>query len=136
MREVEVARVLRASRPMVVRALDPASIVEYEGSFEVVDVGESGDATVVTATAGRMLELVYRFEPLEDGYHYVSTREEGPFDHMETWLTVADVDDGTRVTARSEVSIDLPVPFSDRIAGWKRRGELERLLSNLAAEVE
>lgn len=136
MREVEVARVVRASRPMVERALDPAAIVEFEGSFEVRDVSQEGEATVVTATGGRMLELAYRFEPAEDGFHYVSTRDEGPFDHMETWLEVDDDAEGTRVTARSQVSIGLPLPFSDRIAAWKRRGELERLLSNLAAEVE
>lgn len=136
MREVAVERVLRASRPIVERALSPAAVVEFEGSFDVRDVEESGDATVVTATGGRVMELAYRFEPAGDGYHYVSTREEGPFDHMETWLTVEEAREGTRVVARSEVSLGLPLPFSDRIAAWKRKGELRRLLSNLAAEVE
>jgi hypothetical protein len=39
------------------------------------------------------------------------------------------------VTARSAVSLGLPVPaLTDRVAAWKRRGELERLLDGLAAE--
>jgi hypothetical protein len=53
---------------------------------------------------------------------------------MTTDLTVAAEDEGSRVTARSAVSLGLPVPaLTDRIATWKRQGELKRLLDALAA---
>jgi len=53
---------------------------------------------------------------------------------METWLTVAPEDEGSRVSMRSAVSLGVPLPFADRIAAWKRAGELERALDRLASE--
>lgn len=135
MREVSVERVVSASPPVVRRRLDPTTLVEYEGSFEVVDSREEDDATLVTAAAGG-LEFTLRFEPREDGYHYTQEGESGPFDAMETWVETAPVDDGrrTRVTLRSAVSLGLPLPgVTDRVAAWKRRGELDRALDALAA---
>ena len=50
MREVEVSRFVRATPAEVERALTPAAVVEYEGSFSVVDSDEQADgSTVVTA---------------------------------------------------------------------------------------
>ncbi|MFB6169476.1 MAG: SRPBCC family protein [Haloferacaceae archaeon] len=137
MREVSVERVVDASPPVVRRRLDPAALVEYEGSFEVVDSRRKDGATLVTAAAGG-LELALRFEPRENGYYYTQEGEAGPFDTMETWVETVPVDDerGTRVTLRSAVSLGLPVPaVTDRIAAWKRRGELDRALDALAADV-
>jgi hypothetical protein len=52
---------------------------------------------------------------------------------MTTDLTVEAEDEGSRVTARSAVSLGLPVPaLTDRLATWKRREELTRLLDALA----
>jgi carbon monoxide dehydrogenase subunit G len=136
-REVSAERVLSASTPVVRRRLDPATLVEYEGSFEVVDVRDEGETTVVRA-AGGGLELALRFEPRDDGYHYTQEGEAGPFDAMETWVTV--VPDGgrrTRVALRSRVSLGLPLPgLTDRVAAWKRRGELRRALDRLAADLD
>ena len=53
---------------------------------------------------------------------------------METWLTVEPENEGSRVSMRSRVSLDVPLPFSDRIAAWKRAGELDRALARLAAD--
>ena len=36
---------------------------------------------------------------------------------------------------RSSVSLNLPLPFADRIAAWKRRGELQRAIDELAESV-
>jgi hypothetical protein len=136
-REVSVERVVDASPPVVRGRLDPAALVEYEGSFAVVDSRRADGATLVTAAAGG-LELTLRFEPREDGYYYTQEGEAGPFAAMETWVETAPVDDGrgTRVTLRSAVSLGLPLPaVTDRIAAWKRRGELDRALDALAADV-
>ncbi|MFB6108620.1 MAG: SRPBCC family protein, partial [Haloplanus sp.] len=64
---------------------------------------------------------------------YTQEGAAGPFDAMETRLVVAAADEGARVTARSSVSLGLPLaPVTDRVAAWKRRGELRRLLDTLA----
>jgi ligand-binding SRPBCC domain-containing protein len=132
MREVEVSRFVRATPTAVERVLTPATVVESEGSFTVRDVTEAEDGTLVTAGA-RGLELTLRFEERSDGLHYTQAGSAGPFDAMTTDLTVEAENEGSRVTARSAVSLGLPVPaLTDRIATWKRRGELERLLDALA----
>jgi len=132
MREVEVSRFVRATPPAVERVLTPATIVESEGSFTVRDVTESDGATLVTAGA-RGLELTLRFEARPDGVRYTQAGSAGPFDAMTTELTVAAENEGSRVTARSGVSLGLPLAaLTDRLAAWKRRGELTRLLDALA----
>ncbi|WP_251341886.1 SRPBCC family protein [Haloplanus halophilus] len=132
MREVEVSRFVPAPPRAVERALTPEAVVEREGSFTVREVSDEGDATLVVAGA-RGLELTLRFEERPDGLRYTQAGDAGPFDAMTTELTVASEDEGSRVTARSAVSLGLPVPaLTDRLAGWKRRGELERLLDGVA----
>lgn len=137
MRTVEVSRFVRAQPAVVERALDPASVVEYEGSFSVFDVEERGAETVVVA-GGSGLELTLRFEARDDGLYYEQEEGEGqPLETMETTLTYAPRDEGTRVTATSTVSMGLrPAFLADRLAAWKRRGELRRALAALAADVE
>lgn len=134
MREVEVSRFVRASPAEVERALTPPRIVEYEGSFRVEDVTEAEDGWRVTATA-RGLTFGLRFRPREDGFEYV--QEGGPLETLETTLTYAPENEGTRVWMRSRVSFGYPpAALTDRIAAWKRRGELKRALANLAADLE
>jgi carbon monoxide dehydrogenase subunit G len=134
MREVEVSRFVRATPTAVERVLTPATVVESEGSFTVRDVTEAEDGTLVTAGA-RGLELTLRFEERPDGLHYTQAGSAGPFDAMTTDLTVEAENEGSRVTARSAVSLGLPAPaLTDRLATWKRRGELNRLLDALADE--
>ncbi len=136
MREVERSRFVRATPAVVERHLDPRSLVEYEGSFEVHDVADQGTQTLVTAGAGG-LELTLRFEDREGTVYYTQVGEAGPFERMETWVSVGPVNEGSRVTMRSSVSLGLPVPaVTDRIAAWKRRGELRRALDALADVVE
>ena len=130
MREVELSRFVRATPQEVRRALTPAAMVEYEGSFAVREVREGDDATHVVAGA-RGLEFVLRFETFEDGVRYEQAGEAGPFDAMSTIVRVAAENEGSRVTATSSVSLGLPVPLADRVAAWKRKGELERALANL-----
>lgn len=114
--------------------LSPASIVEYEGSFRVEDVSEADGETVVSVAA-RGLGFDLRFTPREDGWEY--RQEGGPLARMETTLTYEPADAGTRVRLRSAVRMGYPpAALFDRLAGWKRRGELRRALANLAADVE
>jgi hypothetical protein len=90
----------------------------------------------VTA-GGSGLTMTLRFEQLAEGWRYEQVGEAGPFDRMWTELSTAAEDEGTRVIAESGVSLGVPpAVLTDRIAGWKRRGELRRALSNLAAAVE
>lgn len=137
MRSVEVSRFVRATLPRVERQLSPAAIVEYEGTFTVVDVEETDDEWVVTGEAGgRMLEARFAFEAREDGYVYRQVEDAGPFEEMESRIRLERRDEGVDVTMRSSVSLGLRLPLADRLAAWKRRGELKRALSRLAADVE
>jgi ligand-binding SRPBCC domain-containing protein len=135
MREVELSRFVPATPPAVERALTPAAVVEYEGSFRVRGIEETADGTIVTA-GSRRLTFALRFESRDDGLYYTQEDEAGPFEEMETRLTVAPEDEGSRVTARSSVSLGLPAArVTDRVAAWKRRGELRRALDALAEDV-
>lgn len=135
MTEVEVSRFIRATRPAVERLLIPEALIEYEGTFTVVDVTEHDDAVTVTARATGM-EIPFRFVEHDDGLAYEQETDIGPFEMMRTDVSVEAKDDGVVVTMRSNVSLRLPVPFSSRIAAWKRKGELKRALDRLAADVE
>jgi len=138
MREVVVERFIPESPQVIGRQLTPRRVVEWEGSFEVAGVEEvdDGSATVVTVT-GPGVEFRLRFERRPDGYRYVVADDgpAGPFKRMETWLTVEPKNEGSRVRLRSVVALNAPLPFADRIAAWKRRGELTRALDGLERAV-
>lgn len=133
MREVERTRRVRGTPAEVLRLLSPTTVVDWEGSFDVFDVEDDGEATVVTA-GGTGVRLRLRFTGLEDGYRYEQLGDGGPFEEMTTRLRVEPEDEGARVTARSSVAFGLPVPLADRVAAWKRGGELDRLLDRIDAE--
>lgn len=137
MRTVEVSRFVRATPREIERALDPISVVEYEGSFDVFDLEEREDDCLVVA-GGTGLRLTLRFEEREDGVYYEQDEAEGqPLESMETTITYAPENEGTRVTAESTVSLGLrPAAIADRVAAWKRKGELERGLDALTDAVE
>lgn len=127
MREVEVSRFVRASPVEVERALTPERLVEAEGSFTVREVREDEDGTLVAA--GRAgVELLFRFESTEDGLAY--TQLEGPLERLATTVSYAPENEGTRLTARSEVAVRGPGVL-DRLAAWKRKGELKRALAGI-----
>jgi hypothetical protein len=135
MREVERSRFVPAAPSVVERHLDPRSLIEYEGSFRVREVVETDDGTAVTAVGGG-LELTLQFETGDGNVHYTQAGDAGPFESMETWVTVAPENEGSRVTMRSAVSLGLALPaVTDRVAAWKRGGELERALDALEAAV-
>jgi hypothetical protein len=135
MRETEVTRFVPATPAEIERSLDPGSVVTHEGSFDVFDIENRNGATLVTAGA-RGLRMTLRFDPREDGFYYEQEDEAGPFDEMWTRLTWDRKDEGVVVTARSGVSLGLPLAgLTDRVAAWKRRGELDRLLDSLADDL-
>lgn len=135
MREVVASQFVQARPEEVGRLLDPTTIVSAEGSFSVGGVEETGSETVVSAT-GPGIAFPLRFERRPDGYVYAAEGDAGPFDHMKTHITVDQQNEGSMLTMRSTVSLNLPVPFSDRIAGWKRQAELERALDSLSGDLE
>ncbi len=136
MREVEASRFVTATLPELERALSPSDVIEHEGTFTVAEVTETDDAQRVTARAGGM-EVTFVVEERDDGYYYAQLGDQGPFESMATTVTFARRNEGTDVTMRSTVSLGLPLSaLTDRIAAWKRRGELERALDNVAAAVE
>lgn len=158
MREVERDRFIPESPTVIARALSPERIVEWEGSFSVVDVenattaetdverpitmedpaAEGGEAVTLVTVSGPGVGFRLLFKRTPHGYHYVVADGDdpaGPFDHMESWLTVEPEDEGSRVRIRSAVSLNAPIPFADRIAAWKRGGELDRALDGLADAV-
>lgn len=135
MRETEVSRFVAATPAEIERALDPATIVEYEGSFEVFDV-EDHDGETHVIVGARGLRMTLRFESREDGVFYEQEGEAGPFDAMWTELRWEHENEGSRVSAVSGVEIGLPVSaVSDRVAAWKRRGELRRALDRIADDL-
>lgn len=136
MRETEVSRFVGATPAELEDVLEPARVVEFEGSFEVLDVESLDGATRVTAGGGGVV-MALRFEPRADGLYYEQADEAGPFDAMWTRIEWAREDEGSRVTATSGVSLGLPLSgLTDRVAAWKRRGELRRALAALADAVE
>ena len=134
MREIERSRFVPMTPRELEGSLDPSRIVEFEGSFSVDSTVEADAGTLVTVS-GPGLAFELRFEPLDRGFYYTQAGEAGPFESMETWLTFEPENEGSRVSIRSAVSIGVPLPFSDRLAAWKRRGELDRMLDRLAAGV-
>ena len=134
MREVEVSRFVLAHPRAVRRVLSPEAVVAAEGTFAVSAVEETDDGTVVTAV-GPGMSVPLRFESTDDGLQYAAEGDVGPFEHLETHVTVADESNGSRLTMRSTVALNLPLPFADRIAAWKRRGELKRAIDELTESV-
>jgi hypothetical protein len=134
MREVEVSEFVLARPPAVHRALSPEAVVAAEGTFDVAGSREDEDGTAIVASAPGVTVLL-RFQQRENGLAYTAEGEVGPFDHLETEVEVEPERNGSRVTMRSTVSLNLPLPFADRIAAWKRRGELQRALDELVADV-
>lgn len=134
MREVSAERFVRATPAELERTLTPPDIVAYEGSFEVRESRETDERWVVTAGGGGMaIELV--FEAHEDGFRY--EQRSGPLDVLVTTLRWHAEDNGSRVRMESAVSMGLPPRvLTDRVAAWKRRGELRRALSRIAADAE
>jgi len=128
MREVEVSRFVQVPPAAVAPVLSPTGLMEAEGSFEVRDVTGTDDGTLVTV-GGYGLELTFRFAEREDGIAYEQVS--GPLEVLETTVTYAPENEGTRLTARSRVAIGGPGVI-DRLAAWKRRGELRRALRTVA----
>ncbi|WP_435078502.1 SRPBCC family protein [Halococcus sp. AFM35] len=135
MREVSASRFVRATPAAVERALTPRALVEYEGSFTVYEVEDTEEGWLVIA-GSRGMELALAFEVRAEGLTY-EQRGDGPLEALETTVTYEPEDEGTSVRMRSRVSAGLPLPsITDRVAAWKRRGELRRALSRLAADME
>lgn len=124
MREVEVTRFVQAPPAAVAPLLSPVGLMDAEGSFEVRGVTDTEAGTEVTVGAYG-LELVFRFTELDDGIAYEQVS--GPLRTLETTVTHAPEDEGTRLTARSTVAVGGPNVL-DGLAAWKRRGELRRAL--------
>ena len=131
MREVEVSRFVSARPAVVDPLLSPVGLMDAEGSFEVRGVTDTDDGTEVTV-GGYGLELVFRFTDREDGIAYEQVS--GPLRVLETTVTCVPENEGTRLTARSRVAVGGPGVL-DRLAAWKRRGELRRALRAVAEAV-
>jgi hypothetical protein len=128
MREVEVSRFVQAPPAAIDPLLSPIGLMDAEGSFAVRDVTDTEEGTEVTV-GGYGLELTFRFTEREDGIAYEQVS--GPLRTLETTVTYAPENEGTRLTARSRVAVGGPEVL-DRLAAWKRRGELGRALRAVA----
>jgi hypothetical protein len=135
MREVEVSEFVMARPPGVHRALSPEAVVAAEGTFDVAEAREDGDGGTAVVASAPGVTVLLRFSELENGLGYTADGAVGPFDHLETEVTVTPERNGSRLTMRSTVSLNLPLPFADRIAAWKRRGELRRAVEALTESV-
>lgn len=135
MRTVELAEKVSASSVKIDSHLDPPTIIEYEGSFEVVDFEEKNEEWYVTAGSSG-LRLNFRFESLENGYYY-ELKEDQPLEKMETTLQYQQSENGTEISITSAVRMGRwPAAVTDRVAAWKRKGELNRMLEHLHEEFD
>jgi carbon monoxide dehydrogenase subunit G len=56
---------------------------------------------------------------------------------METSLSLEPENEGTRVTASSTVEAGMPLsPVTDRLAAWKRKGELKHAFRAISDDLE
>ncbi|QDX40311.1 SRPBCC family protein [Salarchaeum sp. JOR-1] len=136
MRTVSASRFVQEPLESVKRSLSPSSLIAYEGTFEVVGVEETESGARVAA---RMPGVSVSFAVSEtaDGWVYEQVGDAGPFEEMRTEASVTTVSGGVEVTLSSTVALGVPPAFlADRVAGWKRRRELERALDALAADLE
>ena len=131
MREVSVSRFVPATPEEVERLLTPARLIDAEGSFAVRETTERDGQTVVTA--GRAgLELTFVFESGERRLSYEQVR--GPLDQLSTTLSYESDDEGTTLTLESTVATGGP-GIVDRVAAWKRKGELQRAIASLTRDL-
>jgi hypothetical protein len=128
MREVSVSRFVGAGPAVVEGVVSPGALLEAEGSFDVRDVEAGGDRITV---GGYGLELVFEFSDREDGIEYDMI--DGPLETLRTVVVYEPENEGTRLSARSTIAVGGPAVL-DRVAAWKRRGELRRALAGIAAE--
>lgn len=129
MRTVTVEGHVGAPPNAVLDALDPATIVDAEGTFSPVETREKETGIDVIARGGGM-EVAFTFLETEDGYEYEQHGGAGPFETMRTTLSIAPEDAGSTIILESTVALGLPLSaITDRIAAWKRRGELRRALA-------
>ena len=134
MAEVSVLRFVPTTPAELETFLTPATLVEYEGSFAVREARETPEGVVVLADGGGM-EIELAFEPREEGLRYEQRR--GPLERLATTLSYRAENEGSRVELHSAVATGTPPrAITDRVAAWKRRGELRRALSGIAAEFE
>ena len=87
MRELSVSKFVPSTPSELDRLLDPRQLIEYEGSFSVEAV-EQGDSEQFVTASGPGLTVQYRFEQRPDGWYYEQAGEAGPFEAMETTVTV------------------------------------------------
>lgn len=128
MRTVTVTGRVGSPPDAVLDYLDPMTIVDVEGTFTALDVSETDGRSEVVARGGGM-EVVLEFVATDTGYEYEQRGDNGPFETMRTTLAVTPDDEGSAITMESTVSLGLPLAgISDRIAAWKRRGELKRAI--------
>lgn len=136
MKTVEATRLVDAPYQEVVSSLSPEMIILHEGTFTVSDIEETEDGLIVEAKATGITAR-FRFERLQAGFYYEQIGSEGPFESLQTTISYHASDGGTELTMTSDVSLGLrPRRLMDRIAAWKRKGELHRALRSIANEFE
>lgn len=128
MREVEASQFVQTYPKRIAGTLSPDTVLEAEGSFSIRDIDADGDRITV---GGYGVELVFEFVARDNGIEY--DQVEGPLETLRTTLTYEHENEGTRLTARSKVAAPGP-GFMDRLAAWKRRGELRRAVRGIAEE--
>lgn len=136
MRTVTVRRFISEKPRVIDQLLDPPTIIEFEGSFEVFDIRQTNDEWwLEVGSTG--LRMTLRFESLSHGYYYSQeSGENQPLELMETELTYRPLNEGTEIVASSSVSMGMhPKIITDRIAAWKRKGELRRALVEIDHKV-
>lgn len=132
MKVVELSRPIDVSDEEILDALSPRSIIEYADTYTVRSIEETNGGHLLFAEAGG-LEATFEFTEIERGYEYTQC-DEGPFEEMETTITV---EGSGQTTVQSAFTFGGRLSFLfDRFAAHHRRSELDELLHNLAADVE
>lgn len=157
MRRVSVSADIEATPEAVMAELSPASLIEYEGTYDVVDVSETDGGWLLTATSfDRSLEMDLRFEERANGVAYELV-DGGPFEELDARLTIHEdatgptdggdarrLELGTGTAGADAVRVTMTSAYSfggwfapvvDWLASTNRERELERALVALAVDV-
>ena len=144
MQSVTVKGVADASPNDVQSVLDPRSIIDYAGNYDVVSVEPIDGRQLVkvrkTSSKTADIEAVFEFMEQEIGYTYTQREDVGPYRKMRTEIIVErteNYDAETLITVHSEFTFGGPLRLLiDPVAAKYRQRELEQLISNLVTRVE
>ncbi|WP_436348601.1 hypothetical protein [Natronorubrum sp. FCH18a] len=138
MEKVEATQSYEVPADRVREELSPRTIIEYQGTFDVISVEEIKEEWIVTTRNEEVdpnIDVKFKFAETEFGYTYKQI-EEGVFDELITEIIIHREGDTTTVTVQSWFTFGGVFAYvKDWLTTAPRREEIQRLFANLAQNV-